>query len=300
MRTRNASEQGVRRRLSWQGGCCRGGCLLGLALTSLLGGGLPHSGAWATNEIPLEPAAQESTACDTEEAPALRVEPAADVRDPVLSFLVGLLRDDILDTLEGDDIRRVTAQSRRSTLIPLKLLERMGRGQGPSPDTRIVSFWLTRDGKVPAPYSLLGYHPGSVLIHRRIELVEWHVGRVVITERGRGSFALDDCYVWAVHEGRIGIDIDAFIDRLLGGSVDDMTVNSLALFRLDDVRYAMAMGYNKKGKGRSGALHLRKDEIEFPSSWQLRSAGKLLRRKVEGFYLTLHTRSPAWEGSSAS
>lgn len=287
MRIPSALEQGIPPRLAWRGGCCCGRYVFVLALTGLLGGGVSRSGAWAANGISSEPLTQESTAQDEKQPPALRVEPASDVLDPVLSFLVGLLRDDILDTLEGDEIRRVTTRSKRSTLIPLKLLDRMGRGEGLMPDTRVVSFWLARDGEVPAPYSLLGYHPGSVLIDRRVELMEWYVGRVVITEGSKGSFALDSCYVWAVHEGRVGIDIDAFIDRLLGGAVDDMTVNSLALFTLKGVRYAMAMGYNRKGQGRSGALNLRKDEIEFPSAWQLRSAGKLLRRKAEGLSLTL-------------
>ena len=120
------------------------------------------------------------------------------------------------------------------------------------------------------------------MIPQRVVLHEWKLGRVVITERTKGSFALDECYLWSIAEGTVSIDIDGFVDNLLGGSVDDMRVTTLALFSLDGTRYAMGMGYNAKGQGRSGALNLVKNELEFPSSWKLKSAGKLLRRKAEG------------------
>lgn len=209
------------------------------------------------------------------------VELDPNVRDPALAFLVGLLKDDVLDTLRGEDILRNARRPGASSVIPVKLLERMGRGASQGGAERVVTLWLKRDSKVPAPYSLLGYHPGSVLVPRLVVLHEWRCGHVVISERGKGSFALEDCYLWAVEEGVISIDIDAVVDRVLGGAVDDMTVRSLALFMFNGVRYAMAMGYNKNGQGRSGALNLVKNELEFPSPWQLRSAGKLLRRKAE-------------------
>jgi hypothetical protein len=223
-------------------------------------------------------------AFDTQQLGAIELltELAPGVRDPALAFLAGLLRSDVLDTLAGADIRQAASRRDESTLIPLRLLDRMGRGSAGKEGERVVTFWLTRDGKVAAPYSLLGYHPGSVLIAQRVVLHEWKVGRVVITERGKGSFVLDECYLWAVEEGAVAIDIDGFVDNLLGGAVDDMRVTTLAFFSLDAVRYAMAMGYNAQEQGRSGALNLAKNELEFPSSWKLKSAGKLLRRKAEG------------------
>ncbi len=211
----------------------------------------------------------------------LAVTPAPRVKDPVLAYLIALLEADLCDTLTGSDIRAASVKPGRSTLIPLHLLDAVGRGPSLGDTGRVVTLWLTKPGKVPAPYSLLGYHPGSVCLPKRVVLREWRLGMIVLSDPRRGSFTLRDCYVWAVIEGRVWIDIDAFVDKFLGRAVDDVTVTSLALFWWNDVRYAMSMGYNDRREGRSGALSLPKNELEFPSPWQLRAAGKFLRGKTE-------------------
>ena len=188
---------------------------------------------------------------------SLALIPAPDVLDPVLAHLVALLEGDVYDTLSTDELSRKAHSVDGTSLIPVDFLESMGRGAGAEGADARITLSLSKKTTVPAPYSLLGYHPGSVIIPKHLVLLEWKRGEVTIRERRRGKLVhIHDCFLWAVERGRVAVDIDAFVDRLLGGSVDDIEVKSLALFRLDGVRYAMAMGYNKKGKGRSGALNL--------------------------------------------
>lgn len=208
------------------------------------------------------------------------VRPAPGVRDPVLAYLVGLLWEDSLDTLTGTQIMERAPKTGSRTLIPVHLLASMGRGPGHGHQDRVVTLWLVRPSKVPAPYSLLGYHPGSVRIPQRVVMDEWRLGPVTVVER-RGTFTLEDCYVWALREGRVSIDVDAVVDRVLGPAVDDTRVTTMALFRLDGALYAMAMGYNDQGEGRSGALDLAKNELVYPTSWKLKAAARILRRKAE-------------------
>jgi hypothetical protein len=142
-----------------------------------------------------------------------------------------------------------------------------------------VTIELTKEQAIPAPYSLLGYHPGSVVVPRRVVLVEWRIGNLTIQEKRRKKLVkLKEVSLWAVESGTVMVDIDAWVDALLGGGVDDMTVRSLAFFRFDGCPYAMAMGFNRDGEGRSGALDLRKNELVFPTPWELKAAGKFLRR----------------------
>ena len=159
--------------------------------------------------------------------------------DPVLAYLVALLEGDVYDTLSTDELSRKTHSVDGISLIPVDFLESMSRGEGAEGTDARVTVSLSRRTRVPAPYSLLGYHPGSVIIPKHVVLLEWKRGEVTIRERRRRKLIhLHDCFLWAVERGRVAVDIDAFVDRLLGGRVDDIEVNSLALFSLDGVRYA--------------------------------------------------------------
>jgi hypothetical protein len=213
--------------------------------------------------------------------PAIDIPPAPDVSDPVLAYLISRLEADVHDTLTVADIERGIRTRRGESLIPLHCLRRIGRGSAASHTCVVTTIELTEEQVVPAPYSLLGYHPGSVIVPERVVLLEWQIGDLTITERRRKKLVkLKDCYLWAVESGTVTVDIDAWVDALLGGSVDDITVRSLALFRLEGCPYAMAMGFNRNGKGRSGALNLRENELVFPTPWQLKAAGKFLRRRA--------------------
>jgi hypothetical protein len=167
------------------------------------------------------------------------------------------------------------------SLIPLAYLRLIGHGPADSTNRIATTIELIKEQSIPAPYSLLGYHPGSVILPERVVLREWWIGDLTIRERKRKKLIhLKDCYLWAVESGTVSVDIDAWVDALLGGSVDDITVHSLALFRLEGLPYAMAMGFNRDGEGRSGALDLRTNELVFPTPWQLKAAGKFLRRRA--------------------
>lgn len=214
-------------------------------------------------------------------SPAIDVPPAPDVTDPVLAYLVSMLEADVYDTFTSAEIGRGSRMRQGKSLIPLGCFRWIGRGASASHSYVVTTIELTNEQVIPAPYSLLGYHPGSVIVPERVVLLEWQIGDLTIRERRRKKLVkIKDCYLWAVESGAVSVDIDAWVDALLGGSVDDITVRSLALFRLDGCPYAMAMGFNRNGKGRSGALDLKKNELVFPTPWQLKAAGKFLRRRA--------------------
>jgi hypothetical protein len=215
------------------------------------------------------------------ETPKLSIPPTPDVADPVLAYLTSMLEANVYDTLTATEIERVSRMRQGESLIPLACLRWLGHGMPVNRPHAVTTIELRKAQAIPAPYSLLGYHPGSVLVPERVVLYEWRIGDITIREQRRKKLVkLKACYLWAVKTGTVSVDIDSWVDALLGGSVDDITVRSLALFRLDGYPYAMAMGFNRNGKGRSGALDLRKNELVFPTPWQLKAAGKFLRRRA--------------------
>lgn len=213
---------------------------------------------------------------------SLSVVPVDDVSDPVLAYLVALLEADVLDSLTGDEIRRGAHRLDDASVLPIRLLDSMVRAEGTRMGERFVSGRFSGKRRIPSPYSILGYHPGAVVMSPHLALVEWTLGNLRIRERRhRELLDLDDCYLWAIIEGTVTMDVDAWLDKLLGGKIDDTRVTSLALFKFRGTRYVTAMGYNENGKGRTGVMNLTSDEFLFPISWEFKTIGKHLRKKAE-------------------
>lgn len=210
------------------------------------------------------------------------VAPVDDVEDPVLGYLIALLEADIFDTLSGPDILRNAEQHNRKTNIPIQNLIVLGRYGNKGSDIRHVFGRFLGEIRIPSPYSLLGYHPGDLVLSENISLDEKHIGDMTVWERRRRErIDIIDCSVWFISTGTIRVDIDGWIDFLFGGKLDDSKINSLALFTYKDKRYAAAMGYNDSGKGRTGVLDLSANEFIFPLDWQYKAIGRFLRGKAE-------------------
>ncbi len=213
---------------------------------------------------------------------SLSVVPVDDVSDPVLAYLVALLEADVLDSLTGAEIRRGAHRLDDASVLPIHLLDSMVRAEGTCMGERFVSGRFSGQRRIPSPYSILGYHPGAAVMSPHLVLMEWKLGDLRIRERRhRELLDLDDCYLWAITEGTVTMDVDAWLDKLLGGKIDDTKVTSLALFRFRGTRYATAMGHNENGKGRTGVMDLTSDEFLFPISWEFKTIGKHLRRRAD-------------------
>ena len=84
-----------------------------------------------------------------------------------------------------------------------------------------------------------------------------------------------------MEQGKVLIDIDDWLDALMGDKLDDTYVTGLLLCRYHGEWLGFAMGYNRKGEGRSGALSFMKDKILFPTPSELRVVGPRMRKQME-------------------
>jgi hypothetical protein len=157
-----------------------------------------------------------------------------------------------------------------------------------------VSFREPLD--LPVPYSILGYHPGSFTASTVCNFREWEFPALQFVETsgtGKGArtrtIDLTEVHLFALETGVIWIDIDAVVDKLLGGAIDDTRVTVLALCKHEGEWIGVATGYGRDGHGRSGILSLREDKILFPTPDVLKPLGRRLRGKAEAL-------SEIWEG----
>jgi hypothetical protein len=221
-------------------------------------------------------------ACDTLPVPAQPGLPE-DVTDGVFGYMIGLFDDNLYGVVSNAHIVQVLEALHRPSRVPTAVIESVTRARGDASQESWVEVRFTGPMKVPVPYDILGYHPGSLAGTQTVIVREWRVGHLQIPFAGPPEpvmLTLEDLALWGVVSGEIEIDIDGWLDALLGSRLDDTRVVGLAVFRFQGARYAMALGYSPAGEPRSGSLDLQRDEIRFPSSEELKAIARNLRSRI--------------------
>jgi len=208
------------------------------------------------------------------------------IRDAFLALLVGLLEGESYDSLSTGEVHEYLELYKRPTKVPVGLIAVLSRMPSKNPfDSAIVGIRFAKEIRESVPYSVLGYHPGSVKASKEIVLREWKLGSQIFRwgsgpdERAR----LTDVRLYGVTKGWIVLDIDAWVDKLLGSWIDDMRVIGFAVYRWKGSWHGMAFGFDPEGNGRSGNLDFRADRIYFPNPTGLVLAARRFRAMAMAF-----------------
>ena len=92
----------------------------------------------------------------------------------------------------------------------------------------------------------------------------------------------EDVRVWGVRRGSLEIDLDGWVDRVLGDRMSDTLIAGIAMARRGEDRVVLALGYTREGRGVTGAFDPGTDAIVFPLPDDLRGLGRILRQRLEG------------------
>ncbi|MBD3236689.1 MAG: hypothetical protein GF330_08295 [Candidatus Eisenbacteria bacterium] len=219
---------------------------------------------------------------------------ADSVIDGVFAYLLGLLDRQKFGAVTGAHLQRVLEVTDTRSCVPTDLVREIRRAQASSEDGWARARFH-EDLDFPVPYSILGYHPGSLLASRDALFEERYFPRLRIPNPDPDepeTIEIRDVTLWSLVSGEIVIDIDGWVDFLLGGRLDDTYVVALAVFRFEGERLAVATGFNDEGRGRSGTLDLSRNTIRFPAS----SANKAIGRGLRGHAVRSLGRLgiPAW------
>lgn len=213
-----------------------------------------------------------------------------DVKDPIFAILIGLVENDIYGTLTQQRLMIQLERMRKTSKLPYQSVIEVTRlPSGNGRPTNEISVTFDGELSLPIPYSILGYNPGSFRASRQCLFREWRLGTVTLNhskKKGDGievvPVVLEDVYLFGLESGRVTLDIDGWLDRMLGGSLDDTDIVGLMLCRYQGKWMGVAMGYNEDRRGRSGALDFREDKVVFPSPDEMKTVGRTMRSRVEG------------------
>ncbi len=225
-----------------------------------------------------------------------------EVRDPLFELLIAIAEGDSLGVWEAPALAVRVAGSGRPTRLPLDRIRRVERQAvidsastalgGPRP-TRRWRLSLDGDLAFPMPYSILGYHPGTLRLSREIVLSEWRLGdanlRLARDDSAR-VFPYAGVVCWRLDEGWLVLDADGWVDRLLGSALDDSWTEGLALGRLDGRLVGLALGVNRESRRLMGEFDFRADKV-FPN-------GRPAARVLSGFCRSF-VAPPAGQASRA-
>ena len=208
---------------------------------------------------------------------------AEDVSDPFFAVMVGVVdraQFGRLDTAYFDSVATAAGGSR----VPLERILAMEKIPAVAPASSRVKVQLDGPMKVPIPYSILSYNPGSVRASEHFEMVHWVIGDRTVGYREDDEdreLVVQDVHLFGLIQGEMSLDIDGWLDRLMRGKLDDVNLVGYAIFRDGDRRIGLGVGYNNKNKGRTGALDLGLNESLFPAPKSYLALGRGLREIAE-------------------
>jgi hypothetical protein len=206
--------------------------------------------------------------------------PEGVVPDRFYSYLIGLVEANVCGVVDDVQLKRVLRERRGKTSIPFEKIKEIRRECVTGTTVRDVSIAFKGDLETPVPYSILGYHPGSVDASKTMRFLEWYTPFEKIAVGGRESVELSQVSVFGVYEGWVIVDIDAWIDNLLGGLLDDTRIIVLVLFKYKGDWHALAAGYDRQGNGRSGIFNFKTNKILFPTPRELQALAPYYRNFV--------------------
>jgi hypothetical protein len=228
-----------------------------------------------------------------------------EVRDPLFELLIGIAEGDSLGVWETPALAARVTVSGRPTHLPLDRIRRVERravidsASAESGGLRPTRRWrlsLDEDLAFPMPYSILGYHPGTLRFSREIVLSEWRLGaanlRLARDDSAR-VFPYAGIVCWRLDAGWLVLDADGWVDRLLGSALDDSWTEGLALGRLDGRLVGLALGVNRDLRRLMGEFDFREDKV-FPNG---RPAARVLTGFCRSFVAPPPGLAPrAWQG----
>ncbi len=218
----------------------------------------PAPGSW--NEFGL-PAAAAAARGDT-------------IVEPFFAFVLAQAEADVVGCWRSADLAAFAAARGTTSKLPvghLASLERRHPAPGSEdryPGARVAAEWvLTFDSRLdfPFPYSLLGYHPGSLRLAPALVLAELAPVDLTLSwraKRGREQKSVRAVRVFACEKGHLVLDADAVVDRLLGDLLDDAWTLGVATARVDEGRLAVSVMLGRDGRAIYGEFDLARDRIE--------------------------------------
>ncbi len=232
------------------------------------------------------------------------------VVEPVFAWVFQLVEADSLGAWTAADVQAFADGWEHPSDFPLERLAGFRREVLPD-SLRMVREGLTCDRLVvieldeprldmPMPYSILGYHPGTLSFGSPVIVREWRVGRREVAVRGKEGTrpgTLEGLVIFEIVGGWTVLDVDGWLDSLLGGKLDDAATVGFGVARGAGRLLAVGNSVGREGRFIFGELDLRENTVAPHGRPLARAMAGLVRRWSDP---DPERRTEAWTGYDAS
>jgi hypothetical protein len=203
----------------------------------------------------------------------------AGVKDGVFAVLLGLIETDSHGALTREHLERDLARRGATSRLPYRKLRELRRTPGESGGTALVDAVFAGPLEMGVPYTILGFHPGSLKAEEVCSFLEWRLGSLEVPSP-RGPVSIQDVSAFTFRSGSIRLDFDAWLDWVMGHALDDTRVTGIAIYRHRGRWIGTALGWNDKGEPRSGSFDFQQDKVLIPPPDELKAATRYLRARL--------------------
>ena len=114
------------------------------------------------------------------------------------------------------------------------------------------------------PYSIMGYHPGSLRFSQEIELYELAPMDLSLQFESDGNLQRQnvlDVRIFALAKGHVVLDADGLLDALLGAALDDSWTLGFVVGRDEGRLIALGVSLGRKNPKIHGEFDLAEDKV---------------------------------------
>lgn len=198
----------------------------------------------------------------------------AQVQEPVFAFVFAMVQADSLGAWTRADLEAFAADWVRPSDFPLEYLASMKREVVPEEDRvtrrgtvcdRVITVELTTPHlDMPMPYSILGYHPGTLSFGSPLVIREWRLGEQTLHVRADEDtrrIQVTGFTVFQIVSGWAVLDVDAWLDRLLGKNLDDSATLCFATGHAEGRILGVGINVGRQGRFIYGELDFRRGTV---------------------------------------
>jgi hypothetical protein len=192
-----------------------------------------------------------------------------EINEPFFAMILQWAADDSLGTWDADDVLAFTNTLGRESKFPMEQLARFSRHRPEEseasawPGVTVNAIWkfeLTGDLSPAMPYSVLGYHPGSLRVSQSLQLAETHLEGLAL-EGEDGAKKIAGIRIFRLDQGTVILDVDGWLDAFLGKKLDDAAVVGFVMGREHDQLVGVVVSLGKNGRHIYGEFDFRRDEV---------------------------------------
>jgi len=200
--------------------------------------------------------------------------PATEVKDTFFAYVLGIIRAGVELDIDNAAMRAILTEFKSSLALPFDMITRVTQHAEPAGGGRSIGIEFARAVTIPIPFSLLFYHPGTIVAS---QVVTFSVDRATWADPAGAAAA--PVFLLTLSDGSILVDIDDWLEVLFGTYVEDTWIRHLVFFTWRGDWIGLLEGAGRTtGRTIRAYFNFTHNAIIFPTPGALDRAGRSLIR----------------------